>query len=156
MTDNYCNNCGKPGHIYNQCKIPITSFGIIAFRYNTQNQLEYLMIRRKDTLGYNDFMRGKYSVYNKEYTATGGETTITWTDMIGKDCVYVSRGGIDVRGIINSGTPSGEQVKWNSTTGVLTFARALEADEFVHFLGNCHIYNEHIEPLQKRKKLMKK
>jgi len=26
-----------------------------------------LMIRRKDTLGFIDFMRGKYSVYNKEY-----------------------------------------------------------------------------------------
>lgn len=24
----------------------------------------------------------------------------------------------------------------------------LEADEFVYFLGNCHIYQEHIEPLQ--------
>jgi len=28
---------------------------------------EYLLIRRKDTLGFVDFMRGKYSVYNKEY-----------------------------------------------------------------------------------------
>ncbi len=63
----YCNNCGKPGHIYNQCKIPITSFGVIVFRYNPQNQIEYLMIRRKNTLGYNDFMRGKYLVQNKFY-----------------------------------------------------------------------------------------
>ena len=28
---------------------------------------QYLMIRRKDTLGYIDFMRGKYSAYNKYY-----------------------------------------------------------------------------------------
>ena len=28
---------------------------------------EYLLIRRKDTLGFVDFMRGKYSIYNKEY-----------------------------------------------------------------------------------------
>jgi ADP-ribose pyrophosphatase YjhB (NUDIX family) len=62
----YCNNCGKIGHLYNQCKIPISSFGIVAFRINN-NQIEYLMIRRKDTLGYLDFMRGKYSVYNKDY-----------------------------------------------------------------------------------------
>ena len=66
MTDNYCNNCGKQGHLYHQCKMPITSIGIIVFRYNDAN-IEYLMIRRKDTLGYLDFMRGKYSVYNKEY-----------------------------------------------------------------------------------------
>jgi 8-oxo-dGTP pyrophosphatase MutT (NUDIX family) len=67
MNDTYCNNCGKPGHIYNQCKIPITSFGVIAFRYNTQNEIEFLMIRRRNTLGYNDFMRGKYLVQNKYY-----------------------------------------------------------------------------------------
>lgn len=80
-------------------------------------------------------IRGGY-VYNKEYTAAGGETTITWVDMIGKDCVYVSRGGIDVQGIITTGTPIEEQVKWNSVTGVLTFARALESTEFVRGLFN--------------------
>jgi 8-oxo-dGTP pyrophosphatase MutT (NUDIX family) len=64
--DNYCNNCGKYGHLYHQCKTPITSFGIIAFRMN-KGVPEYLMIRRKDTLGYIDFMRGKYSPYNKYY-----------------------------------------------------------------------------------------
>jgi len=66
MNNNYCNNCGKAGHLYHQCKLPITSFGIIAFRIY-ENNLQYLMIRRKDTLGYIDFMRGKYSVYNKDY-----------------------------------------------------------------------------------------
>jgi 8-oxo-dGTP pyrophosphatase MutT (NUDIX family) len=64
--NNYCNNCGKAGHLYHQCKLPITSFGIIAFRI-FENKLQYLMIRRKDTLGYIDFMRGKYSIYNKDY-----------------------------------------------------------------------------------------
>jgi ADP-ribose pyrophosphatase YjhB (NUDIX family) len=47
--------------------MPITSIGIIVFRYNENNNVEYLMIRRKDTLGFIDFMRGKYSIYNKEY-----------------------------------------------------------------------------------------
>lgn len=75
-------------------------------------------------------------VYNKQYTATGGETFITWTDMIGKECVYVSRGGIDVRNIITSGSPTSEQVKWNTVTGVLTFGRALEEDEFIRGLFN--------------------
>ena len=62
----YCNNCGKNGHLYHQCKLPITSIGIVAFRLK-DNIPEYLMIRRKDTLGYVDFMRGKYSLSNKEY-----------------------------------------------------------------------------------------
>jgi 8-oxo-dGTP pyrophosphatase MutT (NUDIX family) len=69
MNDIYCNNCGKQGHIYNQCKVPITSYGVIAFRYNLEknNQIEYLMIRRKNSLGFLDFMRGKYNVQNKQY-----------------------------------------------------------------------------------------
>ena len=67
MSESYCNNCGKPGHLYNNCKVPITSYGVIAFRYNKEKIPEYLMIRRKDTLGYIDFLRGKYFIQNKEY-----------------------------------------------------------------------------------------
>ena len=66
QNDNYCNNCGKNGHLYHQCKLPITSIGIVAFRMKNNNP-EFLMIRRKDTLGHVDFMRGKYSVNNKDY-----------------------------------------------------------------------------------------
>ena len=62
---NFCNNCGKHGHLFHQCKNPITSIGIIVF--NNSDNLKYLMIRRKDSLGYVDFMRGKYPLYNKRY-----------------------------------------------------------------------------------------
>lgn len=65
--DIYCNNCGKNGHMFSYCKIPITSFGIILFRNNDVGIREYLMIRRKDTLGFIDFMRGKYNINNKYY-----------------------------------------------------------------------------------------
>lgn len=67
LETNYCNNCGKRGHNFHQCKLPIISNGIIAFRVNPQGQKEYLMIRRKETLGFVDFVRGKYSVYNRYY-----------------------------------------------------------------------------------------
>ena len=33
MNESYCNNCGKKGHLYNQCKMPITSIGVVAFRF---------------------------------------------------------------------------------------------------------------------------
>ena len=59
----YCNNCGKTGHIFQNCKKPIISSGIIAFR-KKNNEFQYLMICRKDTLGYVDFMRGKYPTHN--------------------------------------------------------------------------------------------
>tara|TARA_Y100000748_G_scaffold303727_1_gene309855 strand:+ start:1537 stop:2352 length:816 start_codon:yes stop_codon:yes gene_type:complete len=63
----YCNNCGRLGHQYHQCKLPITSYGIITFRINEGNKIEYLLIRRKDTLGYVDFIRGKYPQNNIEH-----------------------------------------------------------------------------------------
>ena len=67
---NICNNCGKHGHLFYQCKLPITSYGIILFTYDSSiqsNQIKFLMIRRKDTFGYIDFIRGKYSPYNNEH-----------------------------------------------------------------------------------------
>ena len=43
----FCNNCGKIGHLLNDCKNPITSIGIIAFRYNnSHSHFEYLLIQR--------------------------------------------------------------------------------------------------------------
>jgi 8-oxo-dGTP pyrophosphatase MutT (NUDIX family) len=60
---NVCNNCGKQGHLFYQCKLPITSYGVIVFRPSV-NGLQFLMIRRKDSFGFIDFIRGKYSPYN--------------------------------------------------------------------------------------------
>ena len=71
---NFCNNCGKSGHIFQSCNEPITSVGVIAYRNseNTNNHesIEYLMICRKDTLGYLDFIRGRYNLQNIEYIKT--------------------------------------------------------------------------------------
>lgn len=89
---NFCNNCGKEGHLYQNCKMPITSLGIISIKETDEledseftddsdelfnfdkkqkttrnNKYMYLMICRKDSLGYVDFMRGKYPLHNKEY-----------------------------------------------------------------------------------------
>jgi len=72
----------------------------------------------------------------KQFTAAGGETTKTYTDLIGNSCLYVSRGGVDVREILTTGIPVSDQVKWDSTTGILTFGRALESDEFIRGLFN--------------------
>jgi 8-oxo-dGTP pyrophosphatase MutT (NUDIX family) len=65
MNKNICNNCLKQGHLFHQCKLPITSYGIILFR-STENGHQFLMIRRKDSFGYIDFIRGKYASYNIE------------------------------------------------------------------------------------------
>ena len=70
-----------------------------------------------------------------QYTATGGETTVTFAAVIGGICLSVTRGGIEVRTIQTSGAPTGDNVTFNATTGVVTFGRALEADEFVRIIA---------------------
>lgn len=65
-TLNYCNNCGKAGHSYNHCKMPITSNGIIVCKKEKQVK-KYLMIRRKDSLGFIDFLRGRYPIQDRDY-----------------------------------------------------------------------------------------
>ena len=57
----YCNNCGKKGHLYKECKLPVTSCGNIVFRLD-KDEPEILMIQRKDSLCYIDFIRGKYDI----------------------------------------------------------------------------------------------
>lgn len=65
---NYCTNCGFNGHIFNQCKYPITSNGIIAFNNDDiESNIKYLLICRKDSFGYVDFIRGKYPLTNLDY-----------------------------------------------------------------------------------------
>ena len=66
-SNNFCNNCGYKGHLFHQCKLPITSNGIVAYNKISNSDIKYLMIRRKDSLGYVDFMRGKYHINNKTY-----------------------------------------------------------------------------------------
>jgi 8-oxo-dGTP pyrophosphatase MutT (NUDIX family) len=90
MIPSHCSNCNKLGHYFRECKEPVTSYGIIAFRVkqpesalepavlnnigmvDTLNglegkQIEFLMIQRKDTLGYVEFIRGKYNITNVDY-----------------------------------------------------------------------------------------
>lgn len=86
-----CINCGVKGHIFKECSEPTTSFGIIAYRYGRRNSYVgpitmrymrqcslhrgrddhtirltrdepiYLMVQRKDTFGYIEFVRGRYT-----------------------------------------------------------------------------------------------
>lgn len=64
-----CRNCGQLGHLNRDCPHPIVSYGVICYRLNN-NEPEYLMIQRKDSLCFMEFIRGKYDpvdfVYIKE------------------------------------------------------------------------------------------
>jgi ADP-ribose pyrophosphatase YjhB (NUDIX family) len=81
---NICSNCGLQGHHYKYCTEPITSYGIIAFRigdskfkqpneiqgnctsYMTPN-LEYLLVQRRDSIGFIELLRAKYKLTDFAY-----------------------------------------------------------------------------------------
>lgn len=101
-----CTNCGNYGHTFRQCLSPVTSYGMILFRVkgewnqaqailqsssivngldNIQQNIEYLLIRRRDSLGFVEIMRGKYRLQEIDYirrqimgtTATERERLLT-------------------------------------------------------------------------------
>jgi 8-oxo-dGTP pyrophosphatase MutT (NUDIX family) len=61
-----CRNCGINGHIYKNCPHPIISFGIICYKLENK-ELKYLMIQRKDSIAFMEFIRGKYEINNIDY-----------------------------------------------------------------------------------------
>jgi len=80
----HCTNCGLTGHLFRMCLSPVTSYGIIAVRYtsndliqslyssspmisNGNDSIQYLLIQRKDSLSFVEFIRGKYNIYDDGY-----------------------------------------------------------------------------------------
>ena len=68
----YCSNCGYKGHVYKECPEPKISLGIIAFDYDARPkeeslQYKFLLICRKNSLGFVDFIRGKYNLLDEDY-----------------------------------------------------------------------------------------
>lgn len=60
-----CANCGVAGHYYKDCKIPISSYGLVCFRLRIDFsgsfvRPEFLLVQRKDSLFFVEFVRGKY------------------------------------------------------------------------------------------------
>ena len=66
-----CANCGGSGHIYRICNHPITSFGVVCYKKEASEDgrvdFKYLMVQRKDSLCFVEFIRGKYSLQNRQY-----------------------------------------------------------------------------------------
>lgn len=81
-----CTNCGGHGHVFRQCIAPVTSYGVIMVRpqkgfdiarslsnnpglvTGMENQnLEFLLIQRRDSLGFIELMRGRYKVTDIDY-----------------------------------------------------------------------------------------
>jgi len=66
----FCGNCGKSGHTYKKCSEAIISVGIILFNtieVNNYLDIKFLLVRRKDSIGYIEFLRGKYNENDENY-----------------------------------------------------------------------------------------
>lgn len=67
----YCNNCGGKGHLFRTCRDPILSCGILLIDKDKLpvpvSDTSVLMIRRKDSISFAEFMRGKYDVNDLDY-----------------------------------------------------------------------------------------
>lgn len=62
-----CINCNENTHIMNNCPNPIYSYGLIVYTKDIiSNKLMYLIIQRKDSIGYTDFIKGKYNLLDSD------------------------------------------------------------------------------------------
>lgn len=70
----YCNNCGAKGHLFRTCKDPVLSCGILLLDSPDMpvdwEKTNILMIRRKDSMSFAEFMRGKYDPKDTSYVST--------------------------------------------------------------------------------------
>jgi len=64
----YCNNCGEKGHVFRDCIRPIISCGLILLNSPKlpcdPKTVQVLMVRRKHSMAFTEFVRGKYEVGN--------------------------------------------------------------------------------------------
>ena len=79
-----CLNCGQVGHVYRHCPSPLTSYGILLFRRRPAASnattaaagdapppppptIEYLMICRRHSFGYVEFVRVNFDLRDEPY-----------------------------------------------------------------------------------------
>ena len=83
----YCNNCGKTDHTFKNCPDPITSYGLVCMKFDKNSldkknkskrrltkqlygNIKYLMIMRRNSFTYIEFMRAKYDLLDPDYIQT--------------------------------------------------------------------------------------
>lgn len=59
-----CLNCNVAGHTFKNCNRPVKSYGIIAYKV-INDSIKFLLIQRKDSIGFTDFIRGRYKTLKK-------------------------------------------------------------------------------------------
>lgn len=63
----FCYNCYKFGHTSKNCVSPIISYGIICYLIDEHEELQYLMVERKFSFTFVDFLLGRYDIFDYDY-----------------------------------------------------------------------------------------
>lgn len=66
----HCGNCGKVGHTYKKCLEAIISLGVILYnriQINNYSEIKFLLVQRRDSIGFTEFMRGKFQEKDENY-----------------------------------------------------------------------------------------
>jgi hypothetical protein len=72
--------------------------------------------------------------FNETYTASGSEgSTLTRTALIGYTVLLCYKGNYPLEQI-TSGTPTNQQFKFDTITGIFTFGSAIDADQVIQIL----------------------
>lgn len=63
----YCYNCHKFSHTSKNCPETVNSYGIICFRKDDDDIIKYLVVERKYSFTYVEFIRGNYDIHDYTY-----------------------------------------------------------------------------------------
>lgn len=66
----FCGNCGKSGHTYKKCLEAVISLGVILYnniQINNYYEIKFLLIQRRDSIGFIEILRGKYQEDDDTY-----------------------------------------------------------------------------------------
>ena len=147
----FCNNCGQRGHPFRECKEPILSCGILLLRNRRDTTIsttlpipelkdvEVLMVRRKDSMSFSEFVRGKYDPSRTDYvinllsnmTQTEIQKLKTeefesiWARMWGNSIIerreqefhYAREKFGEVRGLVDAATSNYTEPEWGFPKG---------------------------------------
>lgn len=58
-----CLNCGQYTHLAKNCYLPTNSYGAICYK-KINNEIKYLLVKRKHSFNFIGFMKGSYNIYN--------------------------------------------------------------------------------------------
>ena len=138
--EKYCNNCGNIGHYYKDCKFPILSYGIILFDNTNKDDVKIVLIERKHSLSYIEFLRGKYDINNDNYIQLlfNRMSKNEKLDIISKDFNHLWNN------LWNNYDNINQRIKNEFSVSKKKFNNLKYYDKLLKFNNNCIIHYEYL------------